>query len=353
MTERVFESENRRAFLKRGAVAFGAASAACTDPDLLFAEQGGQRPSDRQPGCDYTEIISGNQYGFRVFGSGSVKLRHHVFYFHGMPVSRLDGCILHQAAAAHDVQIISVDRPGIGLSCYQPDRTVLSTARDFHELATVLGFAESYSIIGHSFGCIYASACGKLVSSAGGLKKVALVAPFAPNWMTGVPSNAGQFLRRVACDGALGRNIFRLIRSGTHDGLPTSRMLIRMAAINLLPDADREYADSELTVQSMGQCSTQGSHGPLRELQLGLCDWKFKLQDIEEGNRFKIWQGALDDFTPTEVGCFFAEGNDRDSGIRNSEFCLSDCDGHYSILGTHGHNIIQSVLPEETADSST
>jgi pimeloyl-ACP methyl ester carboxylesterase len=340
-----FDSENRRTFLRRGAVAIGAASAACTVPGLLFAEPGGHRRSDRQPGCDYTEIISGNQYGFRVFGSGSATPRHHVFFFHGMPVSRLDGCILHQAAAAQDVQIISVDRPGIGLSCYQPERTVLSTADDFHDLATVLGFGDSYSIIGHSFGCIAAAACGKQVSSARGLKKVALVAPFAPNWMTGVPSKAGKFLRRVACDGALGRNIFRLIRSGTHDGLPTSRMLIRMAAINLLPDADREYADSELTVQSMGQCSTQGPHGPLRELQLGLCDWKFKLQEIKEGNRFKIWNGVLDDFTPTDVGCFFAEGNDRDAGIRDSEICISDGDGHYSILGTCGNEIIQSILP--------
>lgn len=335
------QSQSRRTFLRRGAIAVAAAGSVTSE--VLFASDCNQKLSDRQPGYDYSEIIAGNQYGYRVFGSATP--RHHAFFFHGMPVSRLDACILHQAAAHHDVQIISVDRPGIGPSCYQPDRTVLSTAKDFHELANVLGIADCYSIIGHSFGCISASACGKLISSAGGLKKVVLVAPFAPNWMTGVNSRAGQFLRRVATDGAFGRNIFRLIRSGTHSRLPTSRMLIRMAAVNLLPAADREYADSELTVQSMGQCSTQGPHGPLRELQLGLCEWGFQLQDIPEGHRFKIWQGALDDFTPTDVACFFAHGNDCDAGITDSDICISDCDGHYSILGTVGNEIIQSILP--------
>jgi len=337
------EIENRRTFLKRSAAAFGAASTVCAAPGFLLAEDRVHQQPGRQPGCDYTVDIDGNQYGYRVFGSATP--RHHAFFFHGMPVSRLDGCILHQAAANHDVQIISVDRPGIGLSCYQPERSVLSTAKDFHKLANVLGFGVSYSIIGHSFGCISASACGKLFSSTRGLKKVALVAPFAPNWMTGVPSRAGQFLRRVACDGAFGRNIFRLIRSGTHSRLPTSQMLIRMAAVNLLPAADREYADSELTVQSMGQCSTQGPHGPLRELQLGLCGWGFKLENILEGDRFRIWQGKRDDFTPPDVACFFAKGNDYDAGIRGSEICFSACDGHYSILGTLGDEIIQSILP--------
>jgi pimeloyl-ACP methyl ester carboxylesterase len=198
MAERKSDSENRRTFLKRGAITFGAASAASAAPEALFAEEGHHEWSGRQPGCDYTEVIGGNQYSFRVFGSATP--RHHAFYFHGMPVSRLDACIIYQAAVNHDVQIISVDRPGVGLSCYQPARTVISTAKDFHELANVLGFGESYSIIAHSFGCISASACGKLVSSAEGLKKVALVAPFAPNWMTCVNSRAGRFLRRVALD---------------------------------------------------------------------------------------------------------------------------------------------------------
>lgn len=335
--------ETRRSFLKRGAAAFGAASTACAAPGLMFGEDRANPQSDRQPGCDYTVDIDGNHYGYRVFGSAEPD--HYAFYFHGMPVSRLDACILHQAAATHKVQIISVDRPGIGLSCYQPDRTILSTAEDFHELAKVLGFGHSYSIIGHSFGCMSACAIGTQVLSKSGLKKIALVAPFAPNWMTGVPSRAGQFLRRVACDGAFGRNVFRLIRSGTHDGLPTSRMLIRLAAVNLLPDADREYADSELTVQSMGQCATQGPHGPLKELQLGLCDWGFKLEDVQQGDRFKIWQGKRDDFTPNGVACFFAKGNDCDSGIQGSDICFSPCDGHYSILGTFGNEIIQSILP--------
>ena len=70
-------SENRREFLRRGTIDFGAASTVASA--ALFAAEGtAARPqvSTRKPGCGYTEVINGSQYGFRVFGSTALK--HHV-----------------------------------------------------------------------------------------------------------------------------------------------------------------------------------------------------------------------------------------------------------------------------------
>jgi pimeloyl-ACP methyl ester carboxylesterase len=262
-----------------------------------------------------------------------------------MPVSRLDACYLHEAAERHDVQIISVDRPGIGISDFQADRTLLSTADDVQELAEKLGFGDSFSIIGHSYGCITAAACGLKVRSGGGLKKVALVAPFAPNWMTRVNSKAGRKCREFGFDRIKGPLIFRLMRQAAFSPLPTSQWILRQMAVDLLPKADRHYADSELMVQSLGQDSCQGPAGPLRELQLGICDWDFKLKDIKEGQRFTIWQGTCDTFTPPAVGRFYECGNDYDSGIEGSRYREAPGDGHYSLLGTIDDKIIRSILP--------
>ncbi len=323
-------TSDRRTFLR---TLLGAAAVGASAPRRLTAA--GTVP--RMPGCDYQTRIRGFRYGYRVFGSA--KPAHHAFFLHGMPVSRLDACLLHAAAAKYDVEIISVDRPGIGISDFQPGRTLKTTGRDLHALAGELGFGGSYSIIGHSYGCVTTSATALQYSSSDGLKKIALVAPFAPNWMTRVNSKAGRVCRKYAFDKVQGPLVFKLMRQAAFNPLPTSQWILRRASVDLLPKADRHYADSELTVQSLGQNSCQGPTGPIAELRLGICPWGFKLREIEEGDRFTIWQGTCDTFTPREVARFYEQG------IRNSNYEDAVGEGHYSLLGTFGEDIIRSILP--------
>jgi pimeloyl-ACP methyl ester carboxylesterase len=330
---------NRRSFLKTGVFGIGA-FAAGSQTRKVFGEHDSEIP---QPGCDGCVCIDDHQFGFRVFGSADPI--HHVFFFHGMPVSRVDGARLHHAAVRKNVQIISVDRPGLGLSSYQENRTLISTAKQYHQIAKKLKFDHSYSIIGHSFGTIAASACGRCFSAEQGLKKLALVAPFAPNWMSHANSRAGNYAASLIANKPRARRIIRVLRHGTHSRLPTSRYLVRRGAVRLLPKADNDYIDSDLVVQSMGQCVTQGPDGPMKVVTLGMAEWGFKLDEIPQGDRFTIWQGEEDDFTPVEVGRFFAEGNECHGGIKNSHYKERPCDGHYSILHTKGDEIIDSVLP--------
>lgn len=81
-----------------------------------------------------------------------------VFFFHGTPGSRL--IFLHddETAKRHGIRIISLDRPGFGLSDPKPNRTLLDWPDDVEGVADLLGI-EKFSIIGVSGGGAFAAAC--------------------------------------------------------------------------------------------------------------------------------------------------------------------------------------------------
>ena len=55
------------------------------------------------------------------------------------------------AATKAGVRIVALDRPGYGLSDFQPDRTILDWPRDVEEAAEALGLTR-FSVIGGSGG---------------------------------------------------------------------------------------------------------------------------------------------------------------------------------------------------------
>src|SRR5215216_3342352 len=72
-----------------------------------------------------------------------------IFYFHGLPGSRLEAGHLNEIAIANKYRLIGMDRPGMGLSSIDKKRTILSWAKDVAEFADCLKI-EKFSVIGHS-----------------------------------------------------------------------------------------------------------------------------------------------------------------------------------------------------------
>lgn len=81
-----------------------------------------------------------------------------VFHFHGAPSCRLlwDGAI--RAAEQYGVRLISADRPGIGDSSFDPDRTMGGWAGDVAAIADALHI-DRFSVVGASGGGPYALSC--------------------------------------------------------------------------------------------------------------------------------------------------------------------------------------------------
>ncbi len=81
-----------------------------------------------------------------------------VFFFHGLPATRLFRHPDDALTASLGIRLITVDRPGLGLSDRQPGRAVLDWADDVSALGDVLKLG-SFAVLGHAAGGPYAAAC--------------------------------------------------------------------------------------------------------------------------------------------------------------------------------------------------
>lgn len=94
------------------------------------------------PEKDTSETLTlpdGRKLGYAQFGLLTGKP---IFYCHGLPGSRVEGGHLHEAALATGARIIATDRPGMGLSSFQPGRTLLDHPKDLETLAAHLKLQE-------------------------------------------------------------------------------------------------------------------------------------------------------------------------------------------------------------------
>ncbi|UNI22150.1 hypothetical protein JDV02_008067 [Purpureocillium takamizusanense] len=131
---------------------------------------------------DSTSPLTVTLPGYRIlsyaqFGSRSPTART-IFFLHGWPGSRIEATYLHEAAQANNVRIIAPDRPGIGQSTPDPNRTLLSHADDIDSLAQHLG-ADHYGVLGVSGGGPYALACARALP-ADKLRVVGIVCGLGP-----------------------------------------------------------------------------------------------------------------------------------------------------------------------------
>src|SRR5260370_34619307 len=77
-----------------------------------------------------------------------------VFFFHGLPGARLQRYPDDAIAIASGARIIALDRPGLGLSSFQPGRKLLDWPGDVSELAGALSI-DRFAAIGLSGGGPY------------------------------------------------------------------------------------------------------------------------------------------------------------------------------------------------------
>lgn len=92
---------------------------------------------------DTLTLPDGRKFGYAQYGSPTGQP---IFYLHGLPGSRIEAAFFHDMGLKLDARIIGVDRPGIGWSSPQPERTLLDHPKDLEQLAKHLELDE-YSIL--------------------------------------------------------------------------------------------------------------------------------------------------------------------------------------------------------------
>jgi pimeloyl-ACP methyl ester carboxylesterase len=95
-----------------------------------------------------TVVLSdGRSLGFAEYGTSD---QPPLFLFHGLPGSRLDIPEMWTVTPSN-VRVIAPDRPGFGLSTYQPRRRLVDWADDIRQLADSLGI-DRFLVAGFSGG---------------------------------------------------------------------------------------------------------------------------------------------------------------------------------------------------------
>jgi len=250
-------------------------------------------------------LRDGRTLGYAEYGDPNGKP---LFWFHGFPGCRLDGKLVEEAAAAADVRVIAPDRPGMGLSTFQPARTFLDWPGDVRQLADSLGL-ERFAVAGISGGGPYAAVCALKLADR-------LTA-------AGIISGVGPLRAKRATKG-MSRQNRALFWLGRHTPLlPEGVMWIQSVRVRQarkperlltqmkrsFAEVDRPYLDRpeirDALLSEVKEAFRQGSRGPAYELRLYSHRWGFRLRDITMP--VHLWQGEADTNVPVSMARYLAK----------------------------------------------
>lgn len=219
-----------------------------------------------------------------------------VIHNHGGPSSRLEARLFAGPAAKHRLRLVCVDRPGIGQSSRQKNRSYAGWADDLTAIADALGHRE-FGVTGWSEGGPWALAAAAYIDPFR-LRHVSSIAggsygTFGDNWA------ADQLAKADAMGGQLALKFqpgFRLMYAAL--GLAAKHFRrsyvdqVRKAVndddrrILLKPDIEAAFSDAS------AECFAQGSDGLVRDSQLLYRRWAFDVSAIKRP--VHLWQGTED-----------------------------------------------------------
>ncbi len=216
--------------------------------------------------------------------------------FHGGLSCRLDVRFAASSCRDEGIRLISIDRPGIGFSDRQPNRTLLDWPEDMAHLALMLGI-ERFAVLGWSAGGPYALACAYRIPQL--LTNVGTVGCMAPVY--GRPDTVRESGLR------LDRILFPLVRRSPWLAAQflraTSHLSPRLLKRNLLREvvtpADRELIaslDGAEMFDFYYESLRQGPWGIVQDYSLLGGAWGFPLEGITK--EVHLWQGDEDRIVP-------------------------------------------------------
>lgn len=278
----------------------------------------------------------GRLLGYAEYGDPEGKP---VLYFHGYPGTRFRAKLISDAAVRAGVRLIGLDRPGMGLSDFQPGRKILDWPDDVIELADALGLGR-FSVVGVSGGGPYSAACAFKIPSR--LTACGILAGTGPmdqaseditmsNRVIGFVAQRLPLLFRVILWGSLGRF--------SQDPERLEAIIEKQA--KPLPEPDRQlFSTPEIKrffVEEAAEAFRQGAKGPALEGKLLFGEpWGFVPEEITMENVY-LWYGELDANVPVSMGRAMAER------IPNCQATFYPHEAHFSLLLNHADEVLKTL----------
>jgi pimeloyl-ACP methyl ester carboxylesterase len=231
------------------------------------------------------KLPDGRLLGYAEYGD---PLGKPILYFHGWPGSRLEARIAEQVAHQRQVRLIAVDRPGMGLSSFQPRRTLLDWPEDINRLADSLSL-DRFAIVGVSGGGPYVIACASKIP--GRLTKVGIVCGVRPVKRPAQTSTEQMllFCQQVPW-------LMRLLLNREARRIRRDPAQALAQTVDQLPPADQAVFAQDQVRQTMMEdlieAFQQGARGIVADGALYARDWGIDFDQIRAP--VFIWQGEQD-----------------------------------------------------------
>lgn len=262
-----------------------------------------------------------------------------VIYFHGWPSSRLEPLAMREACIELGIRMIAPDRPGFGLSDFQPSRTIPDFASDVRELATALDLRR-FAVLGVSGGGPYAAACAaKIPEQLSAALLVCSVGPAdAPNATKGMVATNRWLLSMARHTPRLAQCVAGIclwaIWGKGRQVIP-KRIEVCLSSADQRALANQELRDA-LTASSV-EALRRGVRAAAIDGLLYGRPWGFSLEEIRAP--VYLWHGEKDVVVPPAMGHYLAET------IPNCRARFLPEDGHFSLPFTRVREILKTILP--------
>jgi pimeloyl-ACP methyl ester carboxylesterase len=279
-------------------------------------------------------LRDGRRLGFAEYGDPSGKP---VFHFHGYPGSRFEGRIARLISGFSGVRMIAVDRPGMGISDFQPHRKMTDWPDDVAQLADALHL-DRFVVEGVSGGGPYSLVCAyKMPDRVVAAVVVAGVGPLDSADATRGMKRSNRVLFRLgkASPWLLRIPMWQMGRAMRKDPIGA----LKKSAAEL-PAPDRELLNVpkflEVFAAESAEAFRQGISGPSWEGAIYVRPWGFPLKDIRVPTFF--WQGDQDVNVPAEMARWQA------SQVPNAVLHMIPGEAHVSLAYHYLDKIIAEAL---------
>ncbi|MDB6171397.1 MAG: alpha/beta hydrolase [Chthoniobacteraceae bacterium] len=270
-----------------------------------------------------------------------------VFFFHGWPASRLQGAGFGPAARQLGLRIVSPDRPGIGLSSYQPKRALLDWPPVVREIARQLGF-DRFRILAVSGGGPYALACAYALPEL--VERVVVVSGAPPLGPDVDPKALLPVYRWLL---AIHRHQPAVLRQLFHLARPFATLRpprwIWPVILRFVPKEDRESLRDPAVFEGSFGCYKEawraGAHGVVSDAEIYGQSWGFAPQSIQVPVR--LWHGKAD----ASFSWHLAEA--LAAALPNCKTRFIEGEGHYSLPIRCSRAILEDLIAPEALIEKT